>query len=380
MIRQARLISAWGENVYVKIPVTNTKAESTASVISELTADGVKLNVTALMTLTQVKTVTAALRGTAGAIVSVFAGRVADTGRDPLPLMAAALEVTSARAERRTALGKPAGDPERPSGRRHRGRHHHCHLRRAGQARTVRQVAGRVLVGHREDVPRRRPSRGLPAVSASRGAGFAGSRSQRLGSPLGCLWRGRRGQSGQHLPASPVDEAAGPPGGRLDGPGHRQRAGRVRTAPATDVSRCGYLGGGIQCVRGVPAAELLAAARNLPTRFRQVDLLAPTALVDGQKLATSAVCSEVLEHVEDPPRCCRQFTVVAGAGLPADHYGAGRPEIGLRQAHRPFPAFHRRLATEGCAGRRLFRSTGFYGPVFRFSTSTRWPSSRAANG
>src|SRR6478609_7276692 len=96
MTRQARLISAWGDNVYVKIPVTNTKAESTAEVVRELTADGVKLNVTALMTLTQVKTVTAALRGTAGAIVSVFAGRVADTGRDPLPLMAAALEITSA--------------------------------------------------------------------------------------------------------------------------------------------------------------------------------------------------------------------------------------------------------------------------------------------
>lgn len=99
MLRQARLIASWGENVYVKIPVTNTKAESTNGVVRELTNDGVKLNVTALMTLPQVKSVTAALSGTAGAIVSVFAGRVADTGRDPIPLMAAALEITSAQAE-----------------------------------------------------------------------------------------------------------------------------------------------------------------------------------------------------------------------------------------------------------------------------------------
>jgi transaldolase len=96
MLRQARLIASWGENVYVKIPVTNTKGESTSGIVQELTSDGVKLNVTALMTVPQVAGVTAALHGTTGAIVSVFAGRVADTGRDPLPLMAAALEITSA--------------------------------------------------------------------------------------------------------------------------------------------------------------------------------------------------------------------------------------------------------------------------------------------
>jgi transaldolase len=98
MIRQAKLIASWGSNVYVKIPVTDTQRRSTADVVKALTADGVRLNVTALMTLAQVEVVTAVLAGTPGAVVSVFAGRIADTGRDPMPIMAAALEVTSATA------------------------------------------------------------------------------------------------------------------------------------------------------------------------------------------------------------------------------------------------------------------------------------------
>lgn len=96
MLRQARLISSWGENVYVKIPVTDTSRNSTADVVAELTADGVQLNVTALMTVAQVDTVTTALAGTRGAVVSVFAGRIADTGRDPIPIMTSALAITSA--------------------------------------------------------------------------------------------------------------------------------------------------------------------------------------------------------------------------------------------------------------------------------------------
>ena len=96
MLRQARLISSWGSNVYVKVPVTDTKRNSMADVVAELTADGVQLNVTALMTVAQVETVTAALAGTRGAIVSVFAGRIADTGRDPIPIMTSALAVTAA--------------------------------------------------------------------------------------------------------------------------------------------------------------------------------------------------------------------------------------------------------------------------------------------
>jgi transaldolase len=96
MLRQARLISSWGPNVFVKVPVTDTQRNSMADVVAELTADGVQLNVTALMTVAQVETVTAVLAGTRGAIVSVFAGRIADTGRDPIPIMTSALEITSA--------------------------------------------------------------------------------------------------------------------------------------------------------------------------------------------------------------------------------------------------------------------------------------------
>jgi transaldolase len=89
---QARIIAAWGDNVYVKIPVTNTKAESSVGIVRRLSEDGIKLNVTALTTLDQVRIVTEALSA-APATVSVFAGRIADTGRDPVPIMAAAVEI-----------------------------------------------------------------------------------------------------------------------------------------------------------------------------------------------------------------------------------------------------------------------------------------------
>ena len=93
MVRQARLIASWGSNVYVKIPVTDTCGKSTAAVVRELAGSGVHLNVTALMTLAQVEAVTSTLAGGPRAVISVFAGRVADTGTDPVPLMRAALEV-----------------------------------------------------------------------------------------------------------------------------------------------------------------------------------------------------------------------------------------------------------------------------------------------
>ena len=93
MERQAREIARWGENVYVKIPVTNTCGEPSERVIRALTRAGVKVNVTALLTLDQVRDVSAVLSEGAAACISVFAGRVADTGRDPVPLMAAAVEL-----------------------------------------------------------------------------------------------------------------------------------------------------------------------------------------------------------------------------------------------------------------------------------------------
>lgn len=93
MVRQARLIASWGPNVYVKIPVTNTKGCSTERVVRELSADGVHLNITALMTVAQVERVTATAAGGPAHVISVFAGRVADTGRDPIPIMQQSLEV-----------------------------------------------------------------------------------------------------------------------------------------------------------------------------------------------------------------------------------------------------------------------------------------------
>lgn len=92
MRRQALRISAWQANVYVKIPVTNTRGESAAPVIRELVGEGVKVNVTAILTPAQVEAVAEALDPALPSVVSVFAGRIADTGQDPLPIMAAALE------------------------------------------------------------------------------------------------------------------------------------------------------------------------------------------------------------------------------------------------------------------------------------------------
>ena len=89
---QAQKIHDLAPNVFVKIPVTNTKRLSAAPLVKELHSEGIKLNVTAILSLKQVREVYEALDGTVPAFVSVFAGRIADTGRDPLPLMQAALE------------------------------------------------------------------------------------------------------------------------------------------------------------------------------------------------------------------------------------------------------------------------------------------------
>ena len=87
MKRQALKINGWAQNVYVKIPITNTRNESSLPLIKELSNDGVKLNVTAILTLAQVEGVTAALNAKVPAVVSVFAGRIADTGVDPAGIM-----------------------------------------------------------------------------------------------------------------------------------------------------------------------------------------------------------------------------------------------------------------------------------------------------
>jgi transaldolase len=93
MYLQARKIASWGENVYVKIPVTNTESKASYALINKLAKAGVKQNVTALMTLVQVQEVAEALADGPSAYISVFAGRIADTGRDPVPLMIEALDI-----------------------------------------------------------------------------------------------------------------------------------------------------------------------------------------------------------------------------------------------------------------------------------------------
>lgn len=96
MERQAKEIASWGDNVYVKIPVTNTKCESSVNLIERLSNSDVKVNVTAMMTAEQIKKVVPALLGGSAVYVSIFAGRIADSGRDPVPIMREALEYLKA--------------------------------------------------------------------------------------------------------------------------------------------------------------------------------------------------------------------------------------------------------------------------------------------
>jgi transaldolase len=107
MERQARIINGWAANVYVKIPVMNTKKVSAAPLIKKLAAEGIKLNVTAILTLEQVKEVEAALVPGVPAIVSVFAGRVADTGVDPVPLMQECKKILAAHPEHELLWASP---------------------------------------------------------------------------------------------------------------------------------------------------------------------------------------------------------------------------------------------------------------------------------
>lgn len=92
MERQAKILASWGENVFVKVPVTNTASVPTLPIVTSLSKAGVKLNVTAVFTPEQIDAVVEALTPGVPAIVSVFAGRIADTGRDPCPIMAHALK------------------------------------------------------------------------------------------------------------------------------------------------------------------------------------------------------------------------------------------------------------------------------------------------
>ena len=97
MLKQAREISSWGSNVFVKIPVTNTSGRFSGQLISKLSKEGIRLNITAVMTIKQVKLILTYLATGIPAIISVFAGRIADTGVDPVPHMGQALKVVRGR-------------------------------------------------------------------------------------------------------------------------------------------------------------------------------------------------------------------------------------------------------------------------------------------
>ncbi len=107
METQAREIASWAPNVNVKIPVTNTKGEPSYALVERLSAEGIKVNVTALFTLEQVRDVVAALAPETPAFVSVFAGRIADTGRDPMPHMAAAKAILGLRPKAELIWASP---------------------------------------------------------------------------------------------------------------------------------------------------------------------------------------------------------------------------------------------------------------------------------
>lgn len=97
MERQAKRIATWGEGVFVKIPITNTRGESSVPLIARLSAAGVKLNITAILTVDQVRAVVEALDPGVPAIISIFAGRIADTGRDPVPIVEESIGLAKAK-------------------------------------------------------------------------------------------------------------------------------------------------------------------------------------------------------------------------------------------------------------------------------------------
>ncbi len=107
MEKQARVIASWGSNVNVKIPVTDTKGKFSGELIRRLSAEGIALNVTAIMTLDQIVRVSEALDPNTPAIVSVFAGRIADTGVDPVPLMTEALKILTIRPKAELLWASP---------------------------------------------------------------------------------------------------------------------------------------------------------------------------------------------------------------------------------------------------------------------------------
>jgi len=107
MLHQAIKIASWGENVNIKIPITNTQGEFTGPIIKELSEQNIQLNITAIFTVNQVKNVVANLSSNTPAIISVFAGRIADTGVDPIPIMADCLKILESRPKAELLWASP---------------------------------------------------------------------------------------------------------------------------------------------------------------------------------------------------------------------------------------------------------------------------------
>ena len=167
MVAQARVIATWGKNVYVKLPVTNTRGEPLFEAVRALSREGVKINMTAIFAPEQVARAVDALAGGAPACVSVFAGRLADLGIDYRPIMQDAVARARKTAERRDHLGLDPRGVQRGRGRRHGLPHHHRAGRRAEEAAGARQHdGGRAVARRRAGVPRRRAGGRADARSA----------------------------------------------------------------------------------------------------------------------------------------------------------------------------------------------------------------------
>lgn len=152
MEMQALAIANWGRNVNVKIPVTNQEGEFMEQLIARLSRSGVSLNVTAILTLDQVERVAQALHPSAPAIVSVFAGRIADTGIDPVPVMKQARKILRSHPFAELLWASPRELLKCFSGRRSRLRHHHRASRYTPEAEPRGQGFGCILSGNSEHV------------------------------------------------------------------------------------------------------------------------------------------------------------------------------------------------------------------------------------
>ena len=152
MEREAREIASWGGNTYVKIPISNTKGESSGPLIRKLSNEKFSLNITAILTLDQVREVATAVDPGARTIVSVFAGRIADTGVDPVKIMTLAAQILQATTKSRTAVGKPARGPQRHPSAGLRMSHHHRNPRHHCEGVVARQGSKAVLARHGKDV------------------------------------------------------------------------------------------------------------------------------------------------------------------------------------------------------------------------------------